>query len=74
MTVCEKRTGWDEATEGIETRRTQYCVPSRITEILMNSGILEFHAIRQVGKHRQLYRRVCGVSSAGEGRIFEVGR
>ena len=38
----------------------------------MNPEILELHVIRQGGKHRQLHLGVCGVSSAGEGRIFEI--
>ena len=38
----------------------------------MNLAILELHAIRQVGKHRQLHLRVPGVSSADEERIFEI--
>ena len=72
VTVCESTLDVDEATAGLEIRPMQYCLPSRVTGILMNPAILELHAIRQVSKHRQLHHRVCGVSSAGRERIFEV--
>ena len=72
MTVCESALHVDEATAGLETRPKQYCLPSRITEILMNPTILKLHAIRQVGKHRQLHLRVRGVSSAGKEGIFQI--
>ena len=70
--MCESALDVDEATAGLETQPGQYCLPSRITEILINRAILELHAICQVRKHRQLHPRVRGVSSAGERRIFEV--
>ena len=38
----------------------------------MNPAILGLHAIRQVGKRRQLHLRVRGVSSVGKERIFEI--
>ena len=62
----------DEASAGLGTQPTQYCLHSRITAIVMNPVILELHAIRQVSKHRQLHLRVRGVSSAGDERIFEI--
>ena len=49
----------NEATAGLEKPFTQYCLPSRITEILMDPAFLELHAIRQVGKQRQLHVTVC---------------
>ena len=70
--MCESAPDVDEATAGLETGPTQYCLPSRFTEILMNLVILKLHVIRQVGKHRQLHLRVPGVSSAGEERIFHI--
>ena len=72
MTVCESALDVHEATAGLETRPTQYCLPSRITEILMNLAILELHATRQAGKHHQLHLRVRGVSGVGKERIFEI--
>ena len=69
MTVCKGRLDVNEATAKLRTRPTQYCLPSRITEILIKSGD---PAIRQVGKHRQLHLSVSGVSSAGEERVFEI--
>ena len=50
----------------------QYCIPSRIKEILMSPANVGLHVIRQVGKHRQLHLRVRGVSSAGDERIFDI--
>ena len=38
----------------------------------MNRANLKLHAIRQVGKHRQLHLRVPGETSAGQVRIFEI--
>ena len=38
----------------------------------MNPAILELHAIRQVGDHCPLHLSVCGVSSPGEERFFEI--
>ena len=38
----------------------------------MNPAILELHAIRQVGKHCQLYLRARGLGSAGKERVFEI--
>ena len=63
--MCESALDVDEATTALETQPTGYCLPSRITEILMNP-------IRRVGKHRQLHLNFRGVSSAGEERIFEI--
>ena len=56
----------DEATAGVETRPTHYCLLSRITNILINPAIFELHAIRQVGKHGKLHLRVRGFRSATE--------
>ena len=76
VTVCENTLDVYEAdckaTAGVETRPTQYCLPTRITEILMNPAILELHVIRQIARHSQLHLRVRGMSSAGEEQIFEI--
>ena len=44
--MCENALDVHEATTRLETRPMQYCLPSRMTEILMNPPILELHAIR----------------------------
>ena len=51
MIVCENTLDVGEATAGLETRPAQYCLPIRITEILMNPAVLVRLAIHQVGKH-----------------------
>ena len=72
VTICNGTRGVDEATARLETQPIEQCLPRRITEIVMNPAILKLHAIRKVGKQRQLHLRFRGVSSAGKESIFEI--